>query len=72
MARRMFHRLLAGDPLEPGSLGSLNENELRVLHERVARAHEVKLDVMIVERARRLLEAAQQRPTRSTRQTSDS
>ena len=41
------------------SLGSLNENELRVLHERVARAHELKLDVMIVERARRLLEAAQ-------------
>ena len=41
------------------SLGSLNENELRVLHERVARAHELKLDVMIIERARRLLEAAQ-------------
>lgn len=41
------------------SLGSLNENELRALHERVARAHELKLDVMIVERARLLLEAAQ-------------
>lgn len=41
------------------SLGSLNENELRVVHERVARAHELKLDVMIVEKARRLLEAAQ-------------
>jgi hypothetical protein len=54
------------------SLGSLNENELRVLHERVAHAHELKLDVMIVERARRLLEAAQRRSTRSTRQTSDS
>jgi hypothetical protein len=41
------------------SLGSLNENEVRVLHERVARAHELKLDVMIVEKARRLLETAQ-------------
>lgn len=40
------------------SLGSLNENELRVVHERVIRAHELKLDVMIVERARRLVEAA--------------
>ena len=36
------------------SLGSLTENELRALHERVARAHELKLDVMIVEKARRL------------------
>jgi hypothetical protein len=51
------------------SLGSLNENELRVLHERVARAHELKLDVMIVEKARRLLEAAQHRPTPSTQRT---
>lgn len=40
------------------SLGSLNEDDLRVVHERVARAHELKLDVMIVEQARRLLEAA--------------
>jgi hypothetical protein len=43
-----------------------------VLHERVARAHELKLDVMIVEKARRLLEAAQHRPTRSTRRTTGS
>ena len=43
------------------SLGSLNENELRVLHQRVARAHELKLDVMIIEKARRLLEAARGR-----------
>lgn len=43
------------------SLGSLNENELRVLHERVARAHELKLDVMIIEKARRLLDAARGR-----------
>ena len=49
------------------SLGSLNENELRVLHERVARAHELKLDVMIVERARRLLEAAQSGTTKPAR-----
>lgn len=41
------------------SLGALNENELRVVHERVARAHELKLDVMVAERARRLLAAAQ-------------
>ena len=54
------------------SLGSLNENELLVLHEQVARAHELKLDVMIVDRARRLLEAAQRRPARSTRPTADS
>ncbi len=51
------------------SLGSLNENELRVLHERVARAHELRLDVMIVERARRLLEAAQAPKARSRRRT---
>jgi hypothetical protein len=44
------------------SLGSLNENELRVLHERLARAHELKLDGMIIEQARRLLDAAQHRP----------
>jgi hypothetical protein len=43
------------------SLGSLNENELRVVHERVARAHELKLDVMIIEKARRLLDATQRR-----------
>jgi hypothetical protein len=49
------------------SLGSLNENELRVLHERVARAHELKLDVMIVERAQRLLEAARRPQARAER-----
>ncbi len=50
------------------SLGALNENELRVLHERVARAHELRLDAMILERARRLLDAAReqwQRPPAS-------
>jgi hypothetical protein len=49
------------------SLGSLNENQLRVLHEWVARAHELKLDVMIIEKAQGLLKAAQGRPARSTR-----
>jgi hypothetical protein len=44
------------------SLGSLNVNELRVLHERVARAHDLKLDAMIIEKARRLLDAAQRQP----------
>jgi hypothetical protein len=42
-------------------LGALNENELRVLHERLVRAYRFRLDVLIVERARRLLQAAQQR-----------
>ena len=46
------------------SLGALNENELRVLHERVVRAHELRLDAMIVERVRRLLDAAQGQPQR--------
>jgi hypothetical protein len=49
------------------SLGSLSENELGVVHERVARAHELKLDAMIVEKARRLLEAAQSEATRPAR-----
>lgn len=51
------------------SLGALDTNELRVLHERVVRAHQLRLDVMIVEKARRLLDAAanrqpQRRPSR--------
>jgi hypothetical protein len=43
------------------SLGTLDENELRALHERVARAHELKLDTLILERAQTLIAAAQQR-----------
>jgi hypothetical protein len=39
-----------------------SERSLRVLHERVARAHGLKLDVMIIEQARRVLGAAQHRP----------
>jgi hypothetical protein len=41
------------------SLGALDENELRVLHERVARAHDLKLDMLILERAQALIERAQ-------------
>lgn len=44
------------------SLGSLDENELRVLHERVARAHELRLDPLILEQAQRLVQRASQRP----------
>ncbi|MGH2947091.1 MAG: hypothetical protein ACRDPC_12675 [Solirubrobacteraceae bacterium] len=46
-------------------LGALNENELRVLHERLVRAYRLRLDVMVIERARRLLEAAQARRSQS-------
>jgi hypothetical protein len=44
------------------SLGSLNENELRVVHQRVARAHELRLDLLIIEKAQELIERASQRP----------
>lgn len=37
-------------------LGTLNEHELRVLHQRVARAHDLRLDVLALEQARRLIE----------------
>lgn len=43
------------------SLGALDENELRLLHERVARAHELKLDMLILERAQSLIEAARKK-----------
>lgn len=55
------------DPRE--SLGSLNENELRVLHERVARAHGLRLDVMIVEKAQQLIEAARRQQAGAERPT---
>jgi hypothetical protein len=42
------------------SLGALDENELRVLHERVARAHGLKLDMLIFKRAQALIAKAQQ------------
>jgi hypothetical protein len=44
------------------SLGALDENELRVVHERVARAHELKLDLLIFERAQELVTRARVKP----------
>lgn len=43
------------------SLGALNESELRVLHERVARAHSLKLDMLVLERTQSLIAQARQR-----------
>jgi hypothetical protein len=40
------------------SLGALDEHGLRALHERVVRAHALKLDVLILERAQALIAAA--------------
>jgi hypothetical protein len=40
------------------SLGNLDDNELRVVHERVARVHHLKLDMLVLERAQALLERA--------------
>lgn len=36
-------------------LGQLNTNELRVIHERVARTHGLRLEMQVIERARELL-----------------
>lgn len=43
------------------SLGSLDDSELRTLHERVVRAHGLKLDTLILGRAQELIAAAQRR-----------
>jgi hypothetical protein len=43
------------------SLGSLDEAELRTLHERVARTHGFRLDTLILERAQALVARAQGR-----------
>lgn len=43
------------------SLGALEENEVRVVHERLARAHQLRLDVLILERARELVRRAAHR-----------
>jgi hypothetical protein len=43
------------------SLGALDDNELRVLHERVARVHELRLDMLILERAQALVQRAQRK-----------
>ncbi|HEY1457652.1 MAG TPA: hypothetical protein VGF15_03955 [Solirubrobacteraceae bacterium] len=40
------------------SLGSLDENELRVLHGRVVSAHGLKLDMLVLERAQALIAKA--------------
>lgn len=37
-------------------LGTLNENELRVVHERLVRAHGLNLEMLVIEKARELLE----------------
>lgn len=42
------------------SLGSLEENELRVVHERLARAHRLRLERLILERAQELVKRAAQ------------
>jgi hypothetical protein len=41
------------------SLGALDDNDLRVLHERVATAHGFKLDMLVLKRAQALIERAQ-------------
>lgn len=51
------------------SLGALDENELRVVHERLARAHGLKLDLLIIQKAQDLLKAAQRPPARTSRRT---
>jgi len=43
------------------SLGGLDDNELRALHERVARAHRLRLDNLVLERAQSLLQRAQRK-----------
>jgi hypothetical protein len=43
------------------SLGALDESELRTVHARVARAHGLKLDLLVLERAQQLVATAQQR-----------
>lgn len=40
------------------SLGALDENELRVLHERVAQAQGLRLDMLVLKRAQALVEHA--------------
>jgi hypothetical protein len=43
------------------SLGALDDAELRMLHTRVVRAHGLKLDGLVLERARELVAAAQKK-----------
>jgi len=43
------------------SLGALEDNELRALHERVTRVHRLRLDELVLERAQSLLQRAQRK-----------
>lgn len=43
------------------SLGALDDNELRALHERVARVHRLRLDMLVLERAQELVQRAQRK-----------
>ncbi len=43
------------------SLGALDDNELRALHERVARVHRLRLDMLVLERAQALVQRAQRK-----------
>jgi hypothetical protein len=43
------------------SLGVLDDNELRLLHERVARVHRLRLDTLVLERAQALVQRAQRK-----------
>lgn len=43
------------------SLGALEDNELRALHERVTRVHRLRLDKLVLERAQSLLQRAQRK-----------
>jgi hypothetical protein len=43
------------------SLGALDDNELRALHERVTRVHRLRLDKLVLERAQSLLQRAQRK-----------
>lgn len=42
-------------------LGALNENELRVVHERVVRTHGLNLEMLVIDKARELLERLRSR-----------
>lgn len=43
------------------SLGALEDDELRTLHERVTRVHRLRLDKLVLERAQSLLQRAQRK-----------
>jgi hypothetical protein len=42
-------------------LGALNENELRVVHERIVRSHGLNVEMLVLQQARELLHRVQQR-----------